>query len=84
MDIQLANVLSDISGGERPGEHFCDSEKRARSLETGGSEHEMVKASRDEVTRRLEGNWRDDLLFELQQAGQANQLLGVFGGRRGA
>jgi transposase len=28
----------------------------------------MVKASRDEVARSLEGNWRDDLLFELQQA----------------
>ena len=81
MDIQLANVLSDISGGQRQG---GDSEKRARSLETGGSEDEMVKASRDEVARRLEGNWRDDLLFELQQAGQANHLLDVFGGRRGA
>jgi transposase len=28
----------------------------------------MVKASRDEVARSLEGNWRDDLLFELRQA----------------
>jgi transposase len=30
--------------------------------------HAMVKASRDEVARSLEGNWRDDLLFELRQA----------------
>jgi transposase len=37
-------------------------------LETGNLKHEMVKASRDEVARSLEGNWRDDLVFELQQA----------------
>jgi len=28
----------------------------------------MVKAGREEVARSLEGNWRADLLFELQQA----------------
>jgi transposase len=28
----------------------------------------MVKASREEVARSLEGNWRADLLFELRQA----------------
>jgi transposase len=27
-----------------------------------------VRASREEVARSLEGNWRDDLLFELRQA----------------
>src|ERR1700722_13114227 len=27
-----------------------------------------VKASREEVARSLEGNWRADVLFELQQA----------------
>ena len=30
--------------------------------------HEMVRASREEVARSLEGNWRDDLIFELRQA----------------
>src|ERR1035438_8640973 len=30
--------------------------------------HEMVRASREEVARSLEGNWRDDLVFELRQA----------------
>jgi transposase len=30
--------------------------------------HEMVRASREEVARSLEGNWRADLLFELRQA----------------
>jgi hypothetical protein len=27
-----------------------------------------VRASREEVARSLEGNWREDMLFELQQA----------------
>jgi transposase len=67
MNIQLANVLSDISGmsgqaiikailaGERdPGElaALCDG---------------RVKASPEEVAASLEGNWQDDLLFVLQQ-----------------
>jgi len=68
MNIQLANVLSDITGvsgqaiiaailkGERDPDKLAD------------LKHEMVRASRDEVARSLEGNWRDDLLFELQQA----------------
>ena len=30
--------------------------------------HELVRASREEVARSLEGNWRADLLFELRQA----------------
>ena len=33
----------------------------------------MVKASGEEVGRGLEGNWRDDLLFELRQTGATNR-----------
>jgi transposase len=68
MNIQLANVISDISGasgqaivtavlkGER------DPHKLADLVDY------RVKASREEVARSLEGNWRADVLFELQQA----------------
>jgi hypothetical protein len=68
MNIQLANVISDISGlsgqaivtavlqGER------DPYKLADLADYG------VKASREEVARSLEGNWRAEVLFELQQA----------------
>ena len=67
MNIQLANVLSDISGksgqaiikavlqGERDGGELaalCDG---------------RVQASQEEVAGSLEGNWQDDLLFVLQQ-----------------
>ena len=30
--------------------------------------HDMVRASQEEVARSLEGNWREDLVFELRQA----------------
>src|SRR6516225_1050279 len=68
MNIQLANVITDITGvsgqaiitailkGER------DPSKQAEP------KHEMVKASREEVARSQEGNWRDDLLSDLRQA----------------
>jgi transposase len=67
MNIQLANVLSDISGksgqaiikailaGERDPHELaalCDS---------------RAEASEEEVARSLEGNWQVDLLFVLQQ-----------------
>ena len=67
MNLQLANVISDISGvtglaiikailqGERDIYALADLRDR------------RVQASREEVARSLEGTWRDDLLFELQQ-----------------
>jgi transposase len=67
MNIRLANAISDVSGvtgmaiirailkGER------DPEALAK-LRDG-----RIQASHEEVVRSLEGNWRDDVLFELQQ-----------------
>ena len=67
MNIQLANVLSDISGksgqaiihaileGER------DPYKLAALCEVN------VKASEEKIARALEGNWQEDLLFMLKQ-----------------
>jgi transposase len=68
MNIQLANVISDISGlsgqaiitavlgGERDPYRLADLADY------------RIKASREEVARSLEGNWRADVLFELRQA----------------
>jgi hypothetical protein len=68
MNIQLANALSDLSGvsgqaiigailsGERDPYRLADLRDK------------RVKASREEVARSLEGNWREDVLFELGQA----------------
>jgi hypothetical protein len=67
MNLQLANVLSDISGatgqaiikailaGER------DSHKLAEFRDP------RVKASEEQIAQSLEGNWQEDLLFVLKQ-----------------
>ena len=67
MNIRLANAISDVSGvtgmaiirailkGER------DPRELAKLREPG------IRASEEEVARSLEGHWRDDVLFELQQ-----------------
>jgi hypothetical protein len=67
MNVQLANVISDISGltgltiiqailkGER------DRYKLAELADV------RIRASREEIARSLEGNWRKELLFILQQ-----------------
>ena len=68
MNIQLANVISDITGvsGQAIITAILKGERDPWKL--ADLIHEMVKASREEVARSLEGNWRADLLFELQQA----------------
>ena len=67
MNVQLANVISDISGltglaiiqailaGER------DRYKLAALADV------RIQATREEIARSLEGNWRKELLFILQQ-----------------
>jgi transposase len=68
MNIQLANVISDIRGttgmailrdivrGER------DPEKLARHR------HARIRASQQEIARSLEGTWREELLFVVGQS----------------
>ena len=67
MNIQLANVLSDITG--KSGQAILHA-----ILEGERDPHELaalcqsnVKASEEEIARSLEGNWQEDLLFLLQQ-----------------
>src|SRR5438445_326164 len=67
MNLQLANVLTDISGATGQaiikailaGEH--DAHKLAEFRDP------RVKASEEEIARSLEGNWQEDLLFVLKQ-----------------
>jgi transposase len=68
MNVQLSNTISDLSGttglaiirailaGER------DPRKLAKLRDW------RIKATEEEVARSLEGNWREDMLFELRQA----------------
>src|SRR5215469_15669734 len=67
MNLQLANVLSDVSGvtGQAiikailRGEHDPQKLAALRDL--------RVKASEEQIAQSLEGNWQPDLLFVLKQ-----------------
>ncbi len=67
MNIQLANVLSDLSGmtGQAIIKAILAGERDPHKLATFRDPH--VKASKEEIARGLEGNWQEDLLFVLQQ-----------------
>src|SRR3954451_6521249 len=68
MNVQLANVISDISGlsGQAIISAILQGERDPHAL--ASLVNYRVKATREEVARSLEGNWRADVLFELQQA----------------
>jgi len=75
MNVQLANVLSDISGlsGQAIIRAILRGERDPYKL--AGLKHERVQASLEEVARSLEGNWREDVLFELQQAVERYEFI---------
>src|SRR5207253_2672272 len=68
MNVQLANTISDISGvsGQAILSAILQGERDPYKL--ADLVDYRVKASREEVARSLEGNWRAEVLFELQQA----------------
>ncbi|WP_157467060.1 hypothetical protein [Edaphobacter aggregans] len=66
MNVQLANVISDISGltGQAIIRAIVAGERNPRKLATLSDPR--VQASQ-EIAKSLEGNWRPELLFVLQQ-----------------
>lgn len=68
MNVQLSNTLSDLSGlsGQAIIRAILNGERDPYRL--ADLCHARVQATREEVARSLEGNWRDEVLFELQQA----------------
>jgi transposase len=67
MNIQLANVLSDVSGmtGQAIIQAILAGERDPRKL--AAFRDFRVKASEEQIARSLEGNWQEDLLFVLKQ-----------------
>jgi hypothetical protein len=67
MNIQLANVLSDVSAvtGQAIIEAILAGERDPHEL--AAFRDSRVKASKEEIARSLEGNWQEDLLFVLQE-----------------
>src|SRR5437879_540361 len=67
MNIQLANVLSDVSGmtGQAIIRAILAGERDPHKLAV--FRDPRVKASEEQIARSLEGHWEEDLLFVLKQ-----------------
>ena len=67
MNLQLANAISDISGltGMRILKAILAGERDGRKLAELADPR--VKATQEQIARSLEGNWRKELLFVLEQ-----------------
>jgi transposase len=67
MNVQLANVISDVSGltGQTIVRAIVAGERDPVKL--AELSHPGIQASRGEIAKSLEGNWRPELIFVLQQ-----------------
>ena len=67
MNIQLANVISDLSGwtGQRIVRAILAGERDPETLAT--LSHPGIHATRQTIAKSLKGTWQPDLLFVLQQ-----------------
>ena len=67
MNIQLANVISDLSGwtGQRIVRAILAGERDPETLAT--LSHPGIHTTRQTIAKSLEGTWQPDLLFVLQQ-----------------
>ena len=67
MNIQLANVISDLSGvtGQLIMRAIISGERDSWRL--AELSHPRIQASRAEIAKSLEGTWRSELIFVLQQ-----------------
>jgi hypothetical protein len=68
MNIQLANVLSDVSGvtGQAIIKAILGGQRDPHKL--AEFRHPRVRASEEEIARSLDGHWQEDLLFVLQRS----------------
>lgn len=75
MNIQLANTISDISGvsGMAILHAILEGERDAWKL--AKLRDKRIQASEEEVAHSLEGNWREDVLFELKQVMDSYEFL---------
>jgi transposase len=67
MNLQLANIISDLSGvtGQAIVRAIVAGERNPQKL--AELSHPRIEASREEVAKSLEGNWRPELVFVLRQ-----------------
>ena len=74
MNVQLANVLSDLSGvtGQAIIKAILDGERNPHKL--AELRDPRVRASEEQIAQYLEGNWQPDLLFVLKQEHEAYEF----------
>jgi transposase len=67
MNLQLANVISDLSGvtGQKIVRAIVAGERDPRKL--AELRDARIQASQEEIAKSLEGNWRPELVFVLKQ-----------------
>src|SRR5947209_19878171 len=68
MNVQLANTLSDVRGVTGQAILRALPKGDAGPFQVARLRDYRVQASEEEIARSLEGNWQEDVLFELQQA----------------
>jgi transposase len=68
MNIQLANVISDVVGetGQKILRAIVEGERDGAVL--AAMKNARIRASQDEIAKSLQGNWRAEHLFALKQA----------------
>jgi len=71
MNVQLHNVISDLNGvtGQAIVRAILRGEREPRVL--AGLRDRRIRAREEELVESLRGNWKEDVLFELQQAVEA-------------
>lgn len=68
MNIQLANVISDVSGVTGQAIIRAVVKGQRDPYQLAELKDYRIRASKEEIARSLEGHWQEDVLFELQQA----------------
>src|SRR5471032_3311426 len=77
MNIQLANVISDIAGetGQKILRAIDAGERDGAVLAAMKNGH--IRASSDDIAKSLQGNWRSEHLFALKQALNMFDFIGT-------
>jgi transposase len=77
MNIQLANIISDIAGetGQKILRAIVAGERNGVAL--AKLKHNRIRASNDEIAKSLQGNWRAEHLFALRQALNLFDFIGT-------
>ena len=77
MNIQLCNVISDVVGetGQKILRAIVAGERDGQAL--AALKNARIRASREQIAKSLQGNWRPEHLFALKQALAAFDFIGT-------